>query len=151
MGEVRAAVGGYRDAGLARAVASAEQLLTAGGIAAHVEIDRVEMTPVEEAVLALAVREGVTNVVRHSRASSCSILLARDAGVRRLRIVDDGNWKRGLDGNGLAGMRERVEAIGGDLSIQHESGTMITIELRDTPPPRVAASDSSLAAVHNVA
>ena len=131
--EVRAAIGGYRDAGLARAVASAQQMLAAGGITARVAIDAVEMTPAEEAVLALAVREGVTNVVRHSRAKFCSITLSRDDSTRRLMIADDGTWKRALDGNGLAGMRERVAAIGGEFSIDRHSGTLLTIELRDAP------------------
>jgi len=148
LSEVRAAIGGYRDAGLARAVASAEQMLTAGGIMPRVAIAQVEMNPAEEAVLALAVSEGVTNVVKHSRASWCSVSLTREGEVLRLSIVDDGTWKRALDGSGLAGMRERVEAIGGKLSIAREGGTTLTIELRDGLPLYTATADRRPAEGH---
>jgi len=156
LGEVRAAIGGYREAGFARAIASAEQMLAAGGIEAGVAVEPVKMTPGEEAVLAFAVREGVTNVVRHSRASSCSVSLAREEGVLRLTISDDGKWKRALDGTGLAGMRERVDAIGGRLTIVRTAGTVLTIELTHGAPQLVQPSttvnhDNRSAPVHGVA
>jgi len=131
LGEVRAAVAGYREAGLARAVASAEQMLIAAGIEATVAIGAIPLSANEEGVLALAVREGATNVVRHSRASKCSISLTGDGDVRTLSISDNGTWRNAPDGSGLSGMRERVEAIGGDLSIERDHGTELVIELRD--------------------
>ncbi len=131
-------------------------MLAAGGIEARVAVEPVEMTPGEEAVLAFAVREGVTNVVRHSRASSCSVSLAREEGVLRLTISDDGKWKRALDGTGLAGMRERVDAIGGRLTILRTAGTVLTIELTHGAPQLVQPSatvnhDNRSAPVHGVA
>jgi two-component system sensor histidine kinase DesK len=131
LSEVRAAVAGYREAGLARAVASAEQMLIAAGIEATVAIDAVQLSANEEGVLALAVREGTTNVVKHSRASRCSISLTREDDVRTLSISDNGAWRNAPYGSGLSGMRERVEAIGGGLSIERDSGTELVIELRD--------------------
>lgn len=131
LGEVRAAVAGYRDAGLVRAVASAEQMLVAAGIEATVAIDPIPLSANEEGVLALAVKEGTTNVVKHSRASKCSISLGREGDMRRLSICDNGTWRRSADGSGLLGMRERVEAIGGEFSIERDSGTELVIELRD--------------------
>jgi len=149
--EVRAAVAGYRDAGLARAVASAEQMLAAGGIAATVAMGTLEMTSADEAVLALAVREGVTNVVKHSGASSCSISLVRDGDRRRLSIVDNGRWKQTADGNGLSGMRERVEAVGGAVSIERGSETRLTIELPVVWRVANDRAESAPAALHIVA
>jgi len=131
LGEVRVAVAGYRDAGLVRAVASAEQMLVAAGIEATVAIDPIPLSANEEGVLALAVKEGTTNVVKHSRASKCSISLGREGDMRRLSICDNGTWRRSADGSGLLGMRERVEAIGGEFSIERDSGTELVIELRD--------------------
>ncbi len=147
LAEVRSAVAGYREAGLARAVASAEQMLSAAGIETTVVIDPLQLSANEEGVLALAVRESVTNVVKHSRASSCSISLERDGSTRRLSVSDNGNWKTAPGGSGLVGMRERVEAIGGELSIDRDHGTRLMIDLSDHVTD--AAADSS--PVHIVA
>jgi len=133
LSEVRAAVAGFRDAGLAREIESAKAMLEAAGIEAHVDIVSVPLSPNEEAVIGLAVREGVTNVVRHSRASSCRIELSAKDEKRQLILSDNGTWRRAPDGNGLTGMRERVESLGGRLSIDHEGGTRIVIRLADPP------------------
>jgi len=145
LSEVRAAVAGYRDAGLARAVASAEQMLAAAGIECRAAIDQVQLTPAEEGVLALAVKEAVTNVVKHSRATQCSISFLRDGNARRLCVVDNGSWKRAADGNGLVGMRERVEAIGGHFSVERDAGTRLIIDLSD------AALANATSPIHIVA
>ncbi|MEP6507546.1 MAG: sensor histidine kinase [Gemmatimonadales bacterium] len=143
LSEVRSAVAGYREAGLARAVASAEQMLAAAGIEHHSAIDDVSVSPSEEGVLALAVREAVTNVVKHSRATSCTISFSREGAMRRLTVGDNGHWTSAPDGNGLAGMRERVDAIGGQLSVAHDGGTKLVIDLPD--------SEQGMSQVHIVA
>ncbi len=63
----------------------------------------------EENVLSLAVREGVTNVVRHAQARTCRLRLEQQNGSCRLEIHDDGLGFSSTEGNGLRGMRERVE------------------------------------------
>jgi len=151
LSEVRSAVAGYREAGLARAVASAEQMLTAAGIKPTLQVEAVPLATIEEGVLALAVREAVTNVVKHSRAKACSIQLTRVGDVRRLSIVDDGVWKGTRDGNGLVGMRERVEAIGGELLVIRENGTSVVIELRDGAIAAGSISPSEQSLIHIVA
>ena len=151
LSEVRSAVAGYREAGLARAVASAEQMLTAAGIKPTLQVEAVPLATTEEGVLALAVREAVTNVVKHSRANACSIQLTRVGDVRRLSIVDDGVWKGTRDGNGLVGMRERVEAIGGELLVIRENGTSVVIELRDGAIAAGSISPSEQSLIHIVA
>lgn len=132
LGEVRAAVAGYRTAGLARELANVESMLGAAGITMHASIDPVTLAPAEEAVLALALREGVTNVVRHARAQTCSITLQIVNGARVLDIDDDGCGKHTADGNGLSGMRERVTILGGTvITVITESrpGTRLRIEI----------------------
>ena len=145
--EVRAAVAGFRDAGLPLEIERAKTMLQAAGVEACTEVGSVLISPTEEAVLALAVREGVTNVVRHSRASSCRIELGLVAGSRTLVLSDNGKCKGAPDGNGLLGMRERVDAIGGRLSIDHDVGTRVVIQLaEDGASGRDAAASISIVA-----
>ena len=92
------------------------------------------MTAAEETVLALALREAVTNIVRHARATECHLSLLRSEGHYRLSVQDNGHHADSREGNGLRGMRERIEALGGQLSLQRENGTHLLIEL----PPRPA-------------
>jgi two-component system sensor histidine kinase DesK len=82
-----------------------------------------------EGVLAMAVREAVTNVVRHAQARTCSLRLAQQNGSCRLEIEDDGRGGFHDEGNGLRGMRERVEMLGGTLNRDAQSGTRLTITL----------------------
>jgi two-component system sensor histidine kinase DesK len=87
-----------------------------------------------EHVLALALREAVTNVARHARARTCRITLDLHVGELRLMIADDGVGGTAREGNGLSGMRERVTAIGGQVSRYGSAGTTVTI----TVPLKVA-------------
>jgi two-component system sensor histidine kinase DesK len=79
-----------------------------------------------EAVLAWAVREGVTNVIRHSRARRCEIRLTRDEGNVRAEVKDDGRGLahvgNGASGNGLSGLAERVKKGGGHFEAGQISG-----------------------------
>jgi two-component system sensor histidine kinase DesK len=128
--EIRQAVTGYRDAGLAREVASAEVMLTAAGVAVEHDVAPMLLTPTEEATLALAIREAVTNVVRHAGATLCRITLSEEDGTRSLAVEDDGRGMRGPDGNGLSGMRERVRALGGQIDVgSGAKGTRVQITL----------------------
>ncbi len=129
LAEVRAAVTGYRDAGISREIGNAREMLEAAGMSAKIEIGTVALSPAEEAVLALAIREAVTNAVRHSGANSCSVRLSELNEARILEVADDGKWKKASAGNGLNGMRERIEAIGGTLELDSSSGTRLTIKL----------------------
>jgi len=87
------------------------------------------LSAAEETVLALALREAVTNIVRHARAKTCRLHFVIQDGHRRLLVEDDGTHALLREGNGLRGMRERVESIGGHLSLTREQGTRLLIEL----------------------
>ncbi|MEU8057835.1 sensor histidine kinase [Microbispora bryophytorum] len=114
--EVRAAVTGYRGRGLAAELDSARAALADAGIDATVRASSVRPGPEADALLGWAVREGVTNVVRHSRASACEIGLRDDGGVLVLEIRDDGPPQKAHGhGNGLIGLRERVKAVAGTV------------------------------------
>ena len=79
--------------------------------------------------MSLAVREAVTNVVRHAQARHCSLHLQQQNGSCRLEIEDDGRGGFHLEGNGLRGMRERVEMLGGTIVRETKNGTRLTITL----------------------
>lgn len=136
LADVRSAVTGHRDVGLAREVDSAAVMLEAAGVAVEREVQPVPLTATEEATLALAIREAVTNVVRHAEATLCRITLQQVGEVRALAVEDDGRGKRGPDGNGLAGMRERVRAMGGQLEVGAglATGTRVRITLGSYAP-----------------
>ncbi|WP_229445377.1 sensor histidine kinase [Massilia sp. Leaf139] len=135
LGEVRAAVSGYRESGLAHALASARASLAAGGVALDEQVDAQAtraLAPATEHVLALALREAVTNVVRHAGARRCRLSIGMEGGSVVLRVADDGAHLRdGAElrpGNGLAGMQERVASIGGKLALRANAG--LALELR---------------------
>ncbi len=115
--EVRAAVSGYTEVTLAGELATSRAVLRAAGIGADLPgaIDAVDPTRTE--LFGWVVREGVTNVVRHSRARVCRITL----GPTWIEVDDDGHGIERLhagadEGHGLSGLRERVEAVGGVLT-----------------------------------
>lgn len=121
LADVRAAVSGYRDITLANELAAAREVLRAAGITAELPgaVDSVVQPDAE--LFAWAVREGVTNVVRHSRARTCRVVL----GQRSIEITDDGiggeaagdDPREDTCGNGLTGLAERVSEAGGHLTV----------------------------------
>ncbi|MEU0480292.1 histidine kinase [Streptosporangium sp. NPDC006013] len=124
--EVRAAVSGYRGRGLAAELASARTVLADAGIAATVTVSEGRPAPEADALLGWAVREGVTNVVRHSVARTCEITLEG----RVLEIRDDGRGAgAGALGNGLRGLTERVVALGGTLEAGGGDGFVLRVTL----------------------
>jgi len=115
--QVRAAVAGYRRPSLVSELAAARELLAAAGIDVRIDPSPT-LPPAADGLLGWAVREGVTNVVRHSRARSCTVRLARRDGRAIAEIVDDGSGSgaAGSEGGcGLAGLIERATAKGGHV------------------------------------
>ena len=130
LSEVRDAIRGYRAKGLAAELAQAKATLETAGLAVQCDAaTTVKLPAMQESVLSLAVREGVTNVVRHAQARSCRLRLEQQNGSCRLEIQDDGQGFSTMEGNGLRGMRERVEMLGGTLERTNRSGTMLIITL----------------------
>lgn len=127
LAEVRAAVGGIRSASLIDETASAERVLTSAGIRSEMPSDLTIVDPRHRVVLAWVLREAVTNVARHSGATVCRVFL----GPSSLTVEDDGRGPTGLrEGNGLRGVRERVDAAGGVLRVTEASpGTRLEVTL----------------------
>ena len=100
-------------------IQGAAALLAAAGISAHIDADLPQLSPPVDDVLGWAVREGVTNILRHSEAGTCSITARRQAGRIRLEIVNDGASPPMGEGTGLVGLAERARALSGSASAQH--------------------------------
>lgn len=118
--EVREAVAGYRQPTLSQELEGARHLLEAAGINVRIEALSAPLPPAVDAVLAWTVREGVTNVIRHSRARHCSMHLIQRHGTIGAEVLNDGcsadrQAQPSLRGLGLMGLRERLAVLGGSL------------------------------------
>ena len=129
LAQVRATVRGYHALSLQAEAEQVTALLEATGIAVDSSFPQVDLPPAQEGILALALREAVTNVLRHARAGACSLRLRAVAGGCELEIKDDGCGGEAREGIGLTGMRHRVEALGGSLRRDGSSGTRLVITL----------------------
>jgi two-component system sensor histidine kinase DesK len=115
LSDVRATALGVRGISLAGEIAAAREALAA----AHVEADlpgAADEVPTRwRELFAWTIREAVTNVVRHSKATRCAVRL----GPRAVEIVDDGvgGTHAGAGGQGLPGLRRRAEALGATLTV----------------------------------
>ena len=123
--EVRTAISGYRSEGLQAEMGRARLALESAGVRLEYFAQKVELDPARETVLALALRESVTNVIRHAGARTCRITLEQSADETRLEVSDDGRGGSAPEGIGLASMRERVEGLGGRLDRLGETGTSL--------------------------
>ncbi|WP_141015004.1 sensor histidine kinase [Nocardioides sambongensis] len=127
LGEIRATVAGLRVARLDEELATAADALAGAGVEAVLPDDVAAVDPRHRLVLAWVLREAVTNVVRHSAATRCTVTLGPD----RLRVEDDGRGSAQLrEGNGLRGIRERVAAAGGAIEVESVPGSGTRVEVR---------------------
>lgn len=119
LNDVREAAAGYRRPSLSMEVANARTALRAAGIGLLVEDTLGRVAAEQDSVLAWCVREGVTNVLKHSGAKKCVLRLSRNEDDAELEMVDDGRGAISLDGGiGLVGLRERVELTGGRFEVE---------------------------------
>jgi two-component system, NarL family, sensor histidine kinase DesK len=148
--EVRKTVAGYRQPRLASELDGAQQLLEAAGIEYSIEELRGELPQPLDAVLAWTVREGVTNVIRHSRAQHYLLRFELDQGWIGVEMLNDraGTEDVGTQhigqGSGLLGLRERVSGLGGrmeagPLLLEGESHFRLYVELPMQPQVEVRA------------
>ncbi|MEO6194008.1 MAG: sensor histidine kinase [Thermoanaerobaculia bacterium] len=136
--EVRTAIAGYRSEGLQAEMGRARLALESAGVRLEYFTQPVELDPARETVVALALREAITNVVRHAGARACRITLEQTGEETRLEVSDDGRGGSAPEGIGLASMRERVEGLGGRLERHAETGTSLRITLPRRPAPFLA-------------
>ncbi|GLX96208.1 sensor histidine kinase [Herbidospora sp. NBRC 101105] len=143
--EVRQVARGYRRMTLTDEVHRAAALLESSGIGCQVNLAQITVSQEPDEALAWAVREGVTNILRHSRATTCSITTSNRAGRAHLEIVnnglppDDAQSATAGDGpggvqtltGGLVGLAERAAQVGGTVEAGRtsEGGFRLTMEV----------------------
>ncbi|PTR33140.1 two-component system sensor histidine kinase DesK [Luteibacter sp. OK325] len=132
LAEVRSAVTGMRAGDLGSELVSARLMLEASGIALDVVMpERLALPEPTEAALSLVLREAITNIHRHSRATEARVVITRNGQDFSMRITDNGCGGLAAHGNGVSGMRERVRQVGGRLAIDSpaKQGTALEIGL----------------------
>lgn len=144
--EVREAVQGYRSVGLTGELENARLALEAAGIEGDFSTAEITLEPTQDSVLAMTLREAITNVIRHSGARRCRVRFSQSSAAIELEINDDGRGGRFVEGSGLSGMRERLVANGGALHID-SSGRM---KLVATLPGASSAQAPELSPVKSV-
>ncbi len=128
--QVREAVTGMRAAELANELVHARLAAVGAGLAFDVRVDPLPaLDAAQENALAMGLREALTNVLRHARAARVDVEISRQGRAVQLEVQDDGHGCTAGPGNGLSGMRERVEALGGRLQLDSSAGAGTRLRL----------------------
>ena len=143
LAEVRDAVSGYRQVSLPQALAEARSALSAAGITLRSPAPTEPLPGAVDAVLGWVVREATTNVLRHSAAQVVTVQLETDADGVTLTVSDDGVGGDGTAGAGLAGLTERVTALGGRLEAGPVDGRGYRLAVTVPTSPATAESVTS--------
>ena len=126
LAEVRAAITGYRSTGFAHELRQACATLESSGVQCQIQMPAnfPALSAATENILALLLREAATNILRHGKATQCHIRLEQQAAQWVLSICNDlpqdAQYQPVRDGNGLRGMRERLESLNGNIDIRCE-------------------------------
>jgi two-component system sensor histidine kinase DesK len=118
LSQVRNAVSGIRSTALPAEIVAATALLEAQGLQVKCETENVKLPHDRETALALSLREAATNIRRHARAKVVTIRVRKESAAVIVEVADDGHGGRIVPGNGLNGMRERLDTVGGTLSLE---------------------------------
>ncbi len=131
LSEIRAAVYDMTATSVENEIALARQALTAAGVALDVTSDLPPLAPPVGKALGLTIREATTNIVRHSGADAARIEIGRDGARLSLTVADNGHGgsEGPTEGSGLAGLRKRVAALGGETDIERDGGMRIRVSL----------------------
>ncbi|MBS0569088.1 MAG: sensor histidine kinase [Proteobacteria bacterium] len=140
LAQVRRAVTGIRAAGIAAELASGKLLLESNGVRLDYALADANLPVDVETALAMTVREALTNIQRHARATHASVALECEDNRLVLRIADNGRGGDIVPGNGLTGMRERLDAIGAELRVDSQRGHGTTIIASMSPPQQVSVA-----------
>ncbi|MET1071640.1 MAG: histidine kinase [Umezawaea sp.] len=142
LADVREVASSYRELSLEDELASARSVLAAAEVVVQVRAEHAELPPGVRTVLATVLREGVTNLLRHSKAEQCSISVSRTGGSVDIEVVNDGvRAAVSTDhGNGIGNLTQRVRALGGTLTADADGDhyrlrASIPLTPADTDPP----------------
>ncbi len=129
LAEVRQAVSGYRAEGLDTEISHARRSLLSADVKLTTALAPVNLSSSQVNVLCLALREAVTNIVRHAHATVCRVELLEKDSTIHFMIEDNGLGGHIREGNGLRGMRERLQSIAGALKLTGSANGGTRLEL----------------------
>lgn len=125
--EVRRAIHGFRGESVEQELATGRASLAAAGVELVASVTRLDLPAEVERALALAVREALTNVIRHSKATRCEVTAEYRAGEISLIVQDNGIGGLRAEGSGLSGMRARLAEVGGVVERDGSQGTRLVL------------------------
>ena len=127
--QVRVLVSDMRATTIAEELVNTQQILRAAGITYQYkgDVDFSRIPPFTQNIVGMCVCEAVTNVVKHSHATHCSIAIELSAEKMKIVVRDDGIGvgKNNLLGNGLKGMKERLALMDGSLTLSNHHGAVL--------------------------
>ncbi|CCQ11130.1 sensor histidine kinase [Pseudoalteromonas luteoviolacea B = ATCC 29581] len=129
LSEVREAVSGLKAKGVHAEIEHAVELLNKKGIVFERNIQHVELDATKETALAMVLREAITNIIKHSKATHVIVSLWQDEQQVNLSIRDNGKVSNLHFGNGLTGIKERIEALHGTLELKTNNDLSMQISL----------------------
>ncbi|HEU5470916.1 MAG TPA: histidine kinase [Actinophytocola sp.] len=142
LADVRSVASGHPELSLDEECRTAGSLLTAAGMDVRMDLEYGDLPADTGTVLATVLREGVTNVLRHSKGEHCEITIRRAGDEVDLHVVNDGVTEpseRDHRGSGIRNLSERVAALGGTLTAEFEGRDRFA--LRAQVPVAPATSD----------
>lgn len=125
LADVRSTLSGLVTTTVHAELDNARSALETAGVALSIQGQVPELTPEQDSAFGLMLREAVTNIIRHSSADQAAIVFAQEDGIHSLEVTDNGDPGDLLEGNGLTGLRRRLEQIGGMLSVRQEAGVQL--------------------------
>jgi two-component system, NarL family, sensor histidine kinase DesK len=154
LADVREAISGYRQRNLADELRNSRTALAAADVELTITTSGTPLPDQVDGLFGWAVREGVTNIVRHAQARTAAIMIRRQGDTAVLEITDDGAaGPSAAPGNGLRGLGERVEVSGGTVEAGPRPGGGFRLAVRvplDTPAPREPAGEIALPPVDGI-
>ncbi len=129
LSQVRQSVSGYRHNGLQLELERLQQRLTDAGFRTKVSGHPPTLSAQQETAVVLALTELVTNVIRHSSGQVCSIHFDETANTYRIQVSDDGAPQEIHNGNGLSGVSQRMQELGGKASVSMDAGCEVKLSL----------------------
>lgn len=139
LSQVRQSVSGYRAGGLQLELSRLEQRLNEAGFVTQIHGTPPQLDGPLETAIVLALTELVTNIIRHSEGKTCHITFHENQQTYAIQVVDDGHCSAYHAGNGLQGVRERIEMLGGDVNIATEQGYAVALQV---PKPLQEAGEA---------
>ena len=127
LADVRSTLSGLTSTTVQAELDNAVSALEAAGVALTVEGLVPSLDSEQDSAFGLMLREAVTNIIRHSSADQAEIRFTHEDGVHGLEVTDNGEVDELLEGNGLTGLRRRLEQIGGMLSVRQPVGSGVQL------------------------